>query len=141
MKKAYLFTLLFVLMVNFIQAQMDKTTKEDTVNITFEIVRTGEPITLKVGQKITISMSIHESTGITAIVSAFPNDKVVKLVESITKYEESQNGTIGGKATETYIFEVIGAGKTSIFAEKIYGGDSESGYNKSIDQIIIVVEE
>lgn len=134
-------TLLLVLMVNFIQAQTDNTTIEDTINITFEIVRTGEPITLKVGQKATISMSVHESAGITAIVSAFPNDKVVKLVESITKYEESQNGTIGGKATETYIFEAIGAGKTSIFAEKIYGEYSENEYNKSIEQIIIVVEE
>lgn len=147
MKKTYLLTLLFALMLNFAQAQTNKTKKEDMISLTTYML-SGKDLTLKVGQKATISMTVHGSVGITA--DAYSNDeKIVKLVKSNMKYEneewqkaeeeekpyqDKETGewvvpakkplpSGGDEATKTYIFEAVKEGKVVMVVEEGYRGD------------------
>lgn len=154
MKKTYLLTLLFFLLLTSIQAQITQTDTENMISLTTYML-SGETLTLEVGQKAKIGMSVYGSVGITAAVYAMDED-IVKFVETITKYKDEERQKAEEKevteeyyvdeetgllvvsgvsddydsgsdeAVKTYIFEAVQAGETTIYVEKGFRGDITS---------------
>lgn len=126
MKKTYWLVLLFALVLNCTQAQSPKTKTQKMKNL-HSYMLSGKTLTLKVGQKARLRMSVHGSVGITADVYS-NDDDIVKFVETQTKYKDKKHEELDGadEATKTYIFEAVKAGETIIYAEEGFRGDVTS---------------
>lgn len=155
MKKHHFLILLFALAISFAQAQ-DKV--ENIKNLQAYML-SGETLTLKVGEKARLSMSINAIAGVTADVYSKDN-KIVKFVESRTKYKkgaypeakeeklykDKETGkwvkinskpdfSKGGKARTTYFFEASKVGETIIYAEEKIKGAIK---NKHIIKVKVI---
>lgn len=163
MKKAYLLTFLFVLVMTFTQAQTNKTDVEKPIDLTYYML-SGETLMLTIGQKAKIGMSVHGSVDVTASVYAM-DENIVKFVEATTEYKneewqkaeeeevveeyyvDEETGLLvvsaasddyesgGDEAVKTYIFEAVHAGETIIYVEKGFRGEIESKHSIKINVI------
>lgn len=93
--------------------------------------------TVKVGQQIYYSGSIHGSVGYTA--SAYSSDSdALPLKKSFIEYDNEQEAGMSGgdSATKYFIFDVKKPGTYEVLVERYFRGDLESEYT-----IVIHVEE
>lgn len=125
MKTTYYFVLLLVLTCACSSANNQKGM--------IKIATLDKEVALKVGQKAYINMSIHGSVGVNAEV--YSNDEeIFKLVDTQFKYDnESKSDMPGGDGgTETYIFEALKEGTTTLQVIEEFRGEVTQESNITI---------
>jgi hypothetical protein len=122
------------------------TKKSSEVNETFnpkaEVIDKNKKVILSeiknqyevnVGQQLTYTASIHGSVGYTCEVYS-SDENIVKFIDKKHEYDNPANSNMSGgdAATNTYTFEAIESGETSINVIKYFRGDIENSYELKI---------
>lgn len=89
--------------------------------------------TVKVGQQLVYSASVHGSVGYSASVSS-SNSKALPLVKSFTEYDDEERAQMSGgdSATKYFIFDVTKPGTYEIYASHFFRGSLENDFTITI---------
>lgn len=92
--------------------------------------------TVKVGQQLVYSASVHGSVGYSASVGS-SSGRYLPLVETHFEYDDEENAKLSGgdSATKYFVFEAKKAGTYEIHARHYFRGDLENDFT-----IVITVE-
>jgi len=82
--------------------------------------------TIKVGQKIYLSESVHGSVGETASVDA--SGYCLKLVDTHFSYDDHANSHLSGgdAGVKTFIYEAVKVGESEIEVKEMFRGDERN---------------
>jgi hypothetical protein len=82
--------------------------------------------TLKVGQKVYYSAKLHASVGIYTEYAINDTD-VAKFVSDDITFQNKENANLpgGDEATQTFVFEAIKVGKTTITLREMFRNDEK----------------
>ena len=85
--------------------------------------------TVKIGQQLVYSASVHGSVGKTASASS-SDSEALPLKDNFIEYKNKQKAgmTGGDSATQYFIFDVIQAGTYEVLVQKHFRGTLESEY-------------
>lgn len=118
-----------------IQSKTDEmTTEENDSQESFKLKKNMVSInslvgnyTVKVGQQLVYSASVHGSVGYTAKAQS-SNEEALPLSDSFIKYKNKRKSRMpgGDAATKYFVFDALKVGTYEVFTQKYFRGDLES---------------
>lgn len=104
-------------------------------------LRSWEPTEAEVGDVLVISVSSNPGIGDAWQIASGPDEAVVRFVD--TDYEDDRPGEVGGGGTDTFRFEAVGAGRTTIVLHNCFRCDDEGNtppeYADEVDDLVYEV--